>query len=426
MPRKPKEPPIPCEFFVWRLFRRDGMYYADGRTNRVNVGKHALGTRDRVEGLLLLRQLDRVKAVEFGVVPIVPAEQVAGPRLPLDLTNGWAMYVESSKKPGVMQGASDKTRKRYRPVGEKFIPFCQQKRIASWNAVTKKVLTDYGRWLHSEGYAERTIYLELTVLKSVNKWLVEEGHLTEAERVKLELSKARGSDTYCYLQEQVCAMLKLCQSTAGLRWMYNVILALVYTGMRIAELSALRWSDVDLVSNTITLPDTRFSAVHQQVGAIRTTKGGRTRRLPIHSKLLVVLKAMPQHPDGRVFHGPRGGALKQDVVRNNLVDRIISPLKKQFPASKGEIGFEHGRLHSFRHFFVSQACLSGASDGVIRDWVGHTNTEMLERYRHLRNADAQCRMERIDFLGEVSQPDVPVHDLAHHHAGGERGEANGR
>jgi hypothetical protein len=36
-----------------------------------------------------------------------------------------------------------------------------------------------------------------------------------------------------------------------------------------------------------------------------------------------------------------------------------------------EIGFEHGRLRSFRHFFVSQAFICGASEGEIREWVWH-------------------------------------------------------
>ena len=42
MARKPNRPPVVCEFFAWRLFQRDGVYYADGRTGKYNLGKHSL------------------------------------------------------------------------------------------------------------------------------------------------------------------------------------------------------------------------------------------------------------------------------------------------------------------------------------------------------------------------------------------------
>jgi hypothetical protein len=66
--------------------------------------------------------------------------------------------------------------------------------------------------------------------------------------------------------------------------------------------------------------------------------------------------------------------------------------------ASGETGFEHARLHSFRHFFVSQAFLGGASESEIREWVGHADSKMVEHYRHLGQKDAQRRMEQINFV----------------------------
>jgi len=90
-----------------------------------------------------------------------------------------------------------------------------------------------------------------------------------------------------------------------------------------------------------------------------------------------------------------GGVLKPDKVRQALIHEVIAT----FPTHKGEIGFKHGRLHSFRHFFVSQALLGGASEGEIRDWVGHRDSRIIARYRHLRHTDAQREMAQISFLG---------------------------
>ena len=52
----------------------------------------------------------------------------------------------------------------------------------------------------------------------------------------------------------------------------------------------------------------------------------------------------------------------------------------------------------FRHFFVSQCFLGGASEGEIREWVGHADSKMVEHYRHLGRKDALAKMEQINFV----------------------------
>ena len=85
-----------------------------------------------------------------------------------------------------------------------------------------------------------------------------------------------------------------------------------------------------------------------------------------------------------MFRGRRGGPLDPDKVLTSLKRNVIAPLKEQFPTPKGEIGFGHGRVHSFRHYFVTEAFLGGATDGEVRDWVGHRDSRIVERYRHAR------------------------------------------
>jgi hypothetical protein len=77
-----------------------------------------------------------------------------------------------------------------------------------------------------------------------------------------------------------------------------------------------------------------------------------------------------------------------------------------FSTPEGDIGFEQGGLHSFRHFFCSQCFLGGASEGEIKEWLGHADSKMVEHYRHLRSEDAQRKMNLIQFLdpAEATQP----------------------
>jgi len=182
------------------------------------------------------------------------------------------------------------------------------------------------------------------------------------------------------------------------RWMANVIIGLATTGMRIAEFAKLRWSDIDIKANTIKLTDERHSSRRKRIGNRRTTKGKRGRVLPLHAVFKQTLESIDSHRDGRVFHGPRGGLLKPDTVRNILIRELIKPLARKFPTPDGEIGLESGRLHSFRHFFVSESFRQGTTEAQIMSWVGHKDSKMVARYRQLRSDDSQRMMSQIDFL----------------------------
>jgi len=90
---------------------------------------------------------------------------------------------------------------------------------------------------------------------------------------------------------------------------------------------------------------------------------------------------------------------KPSRVLKVLLRDVIRPLKQRFPTPPGEIGFEHGRVHSFRHYFVSEAFRQGATEGEVMEWVGHRDSKIVAHYRHLRKADSHRRMEKVDFLG---------------------------
>jgi integrase len=397
MPRQTHRSPFVCEFFSWRLFERDGVIYADGRTgSSFNLGKHSLGTRDPEQALVTLRHLDRQMAVERGL-----ASPAAGPvPAPLSVKDGWQLYLKHCQRPDVLGGVSPRTMKRYRAVQDKHLRFCDKKGIQSWIEVSKDAAVQYGTWLDRQGYASRTIYLELTLVKSVILWLIAGNRVPPSCRLDLELEKPQGTDTYCFTREQVNAMVGHCRARPDLQWLTAAIVGLSCTGLRISELASLKWADLDLGSAPmVRLTDDRASSRRKRLGSVRTTKGRRGRVLPIHHELLTVLLELKRHPDGRVFHGPRDGILKPDTVRVIFLREVIKPLAARFPTSPGEVGFEHATPHSFRHYFCSQAFVDGAAEADIRDWLGHRDSKMVAHYRHLSDADSQRKMQQINFLG---------------------------
>ena len=86
-------------------------------------------------------------------------------------------------------------------------------------------------------------------------------------------------------------------------------------------------------------------------------------------------------------------------MRNILIKKVIKPLKERFPTPSGDIGFEHGRLHSFRHFFCSAAASGGIPVAVLMVWLGHQDSGMVRHYYHLYDVESQARMRSLDFQG---------------------------
>jgi integrase len=403
MPKRSARQSVQCQYFRWLVYSRNGTYYADGRSgNAQDAGRHSLGTDDRREALENLKRLDLVRAVKLGLADQGILNEQPGTLLSLE--DGRDRYMAYVGRPAVTGGAGASTVKRYRPVFEKFFAFARSRGVSTWNAVTKSLLIAYGTWLDEEGYAYATEYLELTTLKQAMKWLIDDAKLLPpACSCTLELRKPSGTTAYCYTQEEVSAMVEHCRITPDLSWLGDVIIALAHTGLRIGELSQLRWGDLDEGLTAIRLKDEQRQGTRDRRASGNRTKSHRDRVLPVHQDLRQVLERLPRHKDGRVFHGPRAGVLKPDTVRNGLIRDVITPLSLKFPAERDQCGFVDGRLHSFRHFFCSTCANESIPQQVVQTWLGHADSKMVRHYYHLRDVESRRNMDKIKILTDAAR-----------------------
>lgn len=412
---QPKPEQVICRYFSWKLFSRDGVWYADGRGGPKGRGKHSLGTRDRAEALQSLGKLDLVKAIEQGVCK---ESRLSDPSSKLvSITEGWRFYLESVEQSEVTGGAGPKTLQRYRAVQAKHEKYCKEMGVSHWHEIDKGHVRSYGAHLKKKGYAPRTVYLEMTTVKSVNKLLVLEKKLDGVYRINLPISRPQGSDTYCYSKEQVLVILKHCETHPKLLWLGRYLHVLAATGLRAEEAASLRVTDIkrDAVGNPkfIALTDERASHKRSDLQLeIRKTKGKRSRMVPIDETLLPMINSAVLRSDGLLLRSAKGRRLNVDRVRDVFIRDVISPLKARFPAATNAIGFEHGRLHGFRHFFVSQAFLNGAREAEIKDWVGHRDSRIVEMYRHLGDDDSQKKFHGLKLLeAEANQNDLTCQEM---------------
>ena len=395
MPRKSRYEKVRCQHFAWTLICRSGVWYADGRSNPVNAGRHSLGTKNKEQALKRLHALDQARAEDLGLISRSESRVKKG--RPLTLQEGREAYERYIGRPRVAGGVKKSTQKRYRTVFDKFTEFADNKGVIYWNHVSENVLYDYAAHLEGKQYAQKSISIELVILVGCFRWLLEQGLLSGMDPLKLKLRKTESQPSYCYTYKEVSAIVAHCDKSKSLHWLRDVIITLAYTGLRISELAVLQWSDVDLANNQLTLHDESGRAAGQR-DERRQTKSGRSRSLPLHPELRKVLKAKERK--GRyVFYGPRGGRFKPDTARRIFVREVIAPLAAMFPSEGDEKGFEDGRFHSFRHYFCSKCANSNVAERIVMKWLGHADSEMIRHYYHLHDEEAKRQMNHLDFLG---------------------------
>ncbi len=345
MPKPTQKETIQCRYFRWLLGLRNGVYFADGRSNQPALERKSLGTRDRDEAMRELDELDLTMAVRQGLADAGLLKTESHHILTWE--DGRKLYESYVNRPRISGGPRKSTAKRYRPVFDKFIVFAREQGRRTWNELNRQLMDEYAGWLDAEAYEYATQYLELTTLKQVQKFLIESQHLPPTVAFSYPLKKSDGTDTYCWKPTEVAAILNHCDTPES-NWLRQVLICLAATGLRISELASLRWSDVDFGKGFIETTKKGKNGLEK-----RTTKSGRDRTFPIQEMLGELLRTMPQHPDGRVFHGPLDGKIKADTVRRILIRDVLTPLAPQFPAPPDQRGFIDGRLHSFRHYFCS-------------------------------------------------------------------------
>lgn len=83
MPRPRKYERLVCRYFSWTLLSRDEIFWADGRSNPIKVGRHSLGTKSRAEAIEALHRLDLTMAVKHGLAESELLEPTHGMELSL-------------------------------------------------------------------------------------------------------------------------------------------------------------------------------------------------------------------------------------------------------------------------------------------------------------------------------------------------------
>ena len=208
MPKRRKNEPVQCVYFRWKLYRRKGAWYADGRSNNPPCARHSLETTSEEEARRALVELDFQQAVQHGLA--APRVNVQQSGESLAIADGIELYLAEIRSRQLTERLSANSVQRYGSVAKNFLTFCAARGKQFWNQVNSAFVREYVTWLDDKGRASNTQYLEVTFVKQCVNFLIREKHLSEAHRIQLKMYRPEDSDRYCYTPAEVAAIVGHC------------------------------------------------------------------------------------------------------------------------------------------------------------------------------------------------------------------------
>ena len=167
--------------------------------------------------------------------------------------------------------------------------------------------------------------------------------------------------------------------------LYGIILCL-YSGLRIGELMALQWSDIDFTKGILTISKSCHDGKDGLV--IDEPKTTTSRRvIPLPRQLLPILKGIKKRSNSPF------------VVSTNGKPVSVRSYQRSFELLLKKLKIPHKGFHSLRHTFATRALEVGMDVKTLSEILGHKNPAItLKRYAH---SLMEHKTEMMNKLGKL-------------------------
>lgn len=253
------------------------------------------------------------------------------------------------------RSSSEHTLVNYATDLRQFAAYLEEQSISDIGLVEPAVLRAYLRALSGWNFARTTISRKLSSLRGFFAFLKERGVLDRDPARSLRGPSAPRGLPRALSEEAVNRMFAMAEASDSPVRDVAVMELLYGCGLRISELTGLKWADVDLVERWIVV----------------LGKGDKERRVPFGHcarRALEHLEAQQDIPTPYVFSGRGGRAL---TVRT--VHRIVTALAAR-------AGLEGVTPHVLRHSCATHMVERGASLKFVQEFLGHESLATTQIY----------------------------------------------
>jgi integrase len=181
--------------------------------------------------------------------------------------------------------------------------------------------------------------------------------------------------------------------------LYIGVMIAVFTGMRLGEIMALKWSDLSVNTSFVSVQRSKSDVKGQDITSPKTGNG---RKIQIGEALLEALK---QHKVLQKTHRKIvgnaytnndwiiGGSFGNGYNKRHYSSRKFQKLLKQAKIIR------HIRFHDLRHTHATLLLLAGVNPKIVQERLGHASIDMtLDTYSHLTLANQEIAVSALDTI----------------------------
>ena len=236
---------------------------------------------------------------------------------------------------------------------------------------------------HGAGLSNKTVRSAHVLIKAALQKAVEERLIRANPAEGCRLPSAQPKEMQVLTPEEMQRFL----IQAKCDGFYEIYLVALSTGLRLGELLALQWRDLNFKSGELTIRrSVRRSNGELLVSEPKTSAGHRMMILP--QSVVAVLKEYRKSVDSRwMFPSPK----KEDSPRDP------SSARKRMKAVLERAGCKEVRFHDLRHTFASLALEHGMDIKTLSAVIGHASAATtLNIYAHVTDAMQEQAARIID------------------------------
>lgn len=252
------------------------------------------------------------------------------------------------------------------------------------HTITDSDITTFIETRQGEGLVNRTINLDLNLLRVVMAYAVKKHYATCNPTDGIKNLPEPIKDRECMSLEEYGRLIKAAAALPNPTELVAWVMTSACTGMRPSEVLFLEWTDIYFDQDKIYVRPKNGNPL----------KTGMFRVVPLHPELKPILlkwkeewdkiKEKSGHNHNWIFIYPADPSIRAQGFRRSFAHACKDA--KVVPKSRYE----------FRHFFISQAVMQGIDLLTIARWVGHSSPQMIYKYYGHLSPDWQGKqMEKL-------------------------------
>lgn len=250
-------------------------------------------------------------------------------------------------------------------------------------------LMQSGNALTNKGLSSSSVNVIITILQNSLKLAFNYGYVKEnlAGQIRRPKQKEKVVTSFTKQEQKVIEQTVLSDNRDK---MIGIIICL-YSGIRLGELLALKWSDIDFLKGIVTINKTSFDTKNEEGKLCRVEDIPKTpsskRLIPLPSNLIKLLQKYKKR------------SISEYIIANGTEPIYIRSYQKSFELLLKKAGIKHKGFHSLRHTFATRALECGMDVKTLSEILGHKNPIVtLNRYAHSMFEHKKEMMNKVGKL----------------------------